>query len=67
MQNVICTKGLSLNLVVLFSTNTEIETPFSFISIIKVTTVLDGRYLEKSMNIVLCLCMLSTLCGKFFC
>ena len=67
MQNVICTKGLSLNLVVLFSTNTEIETLFSFISIIKVTTGCDGRYLEKPINIVLYLCMLSTLCGKFFC
>ena len=67
MQNVICTKGLSLNLVVLFSTNTEIETLFSFISMIKVTTVCDGRYLEKPINVVLCLCMLSTLCGKFFC
>ena len=60
-------KGLSLNLVVLFSTNTEIETLFSFIGIIKVTTVCDGRYLEKPINIVLYLCMLSTLCGKFFC
>ena len=67
MQNVICTKGLNLNLVVLFSTNTEIETLFSFISIIKVTAVCDGRYLERPIDIVLYLCMLSTLCGKFFC
>ena len=67
MQNVMCTKGLSLNLVVLFSTNTEIETLFSFLSIIKMTTACDGRYLEKPINIVLYLCMLSTLCGKFFC
>ena len=57
VQNLLCTKGLSLNLVVLFSTNIEIETVFSFISIIKVTTVCDGRYLEKPINIVLyCVC-----------
>ena len=47
VQNVICTQGLSLILVVLFSTYTELETLFSFISIIKVTTVCDHRYLEK--------------------
>ena len=52
VQNVICTQGLSLILVVLFSTYTEIETLFSFISIIKVTIVCDHRYLEKPINIV---------------
>ena len=70
VQNVICTQGLSLILVVLFSTYTEIETPFSFISIIKVTTVCDHRYLEKRFNIVGCWCILSTQWAwwvKFFC
>ena len=52
VQNVICTQGLSLILVVLFSPYTEIETLFSFISIIKVTIVCDYRYLEKPINIV---------------
>ena len=54
VQNVISTQGLSLILVVLFSTYTELETLFSFISIIKVTTVCDHRYLEKRINIVGC-------------
>ena len=68
VQNVICTQGLSLILVVLFSTYTEIETPFSFISIKKkVKTVCDHRYLEKRINIVGCRCILSTLWVKFFC
>ena len=35
VQNVICTQGLSLIIVVLFSRYTDIETLFSFISIIK--------------------------------
>ena len=61
MQHVICTKGLSLNSVVLFSTNTEIETLFSFISIIKVTTVCDGRYLEKPL-ILFSTCVCYRLC-----
>ena len=66
MLNVMCTKGLSLNLVLLFSKNTEIETLFSFISIIKVTTVCDGRYLEKPITIVLYLCMLSNCVANSF-
>ena len=64
MQNVICTKGLSLILVVLFATYTEIETLFSFISIIKVTTVCDRRYLEKTIDTDRYLCILSTQCGE---
>ena len=67
LQNVICTQGLSLILVVLFSTYTELETLFSFISIIKVTTVCDHRYLEKRINIVGCWCIISTQWVKFFC
>ena len=60
VQNVVCTQGLSLILVVLFSTYTELETLFTFISIIKVTTVCDHRYLEKRINIVGCWCIIST-------
>ena len=52
LQNVICTQGLSLILVVLFSIYTEIETLFSFISIIKMISVCDRRYLEKLVHIV---------------
>ena len=63
----ICTQGLSLILVVLFSTYTELETLFSFISIIKVTTVCDHRYLGKRINIVGCWCIISTQWVKFFC
>ena len=39
----------------------------SFISIIKVTTVCDHRYLEKRINIVGCWCIISTQWVKFFC
>ena len=67
VQKGICTQGLSLILVVLFSTYTELETLFSFISIIKVTTVSDHRYLEKRINIVGCWCIISTQWVKFFC
>ena len=67
VQNVICTQGLSLIFVVLFSTYTELETLFSFISIIKVTTVCDHRYFEKRINIVGCWCIISTQWVKFFC
>ena len=49
VQNVICTQGLSLILVVLFSIYTEIETLFSFISKIKMITVCDRRYLENPL------------------
>ena len=45
-------KTVSLILVVLFSTYTEIETLFSFISMIKVTIVCDHRYFEKPIDIV---------------
>ena len=64
MQNVICTHGLSLILVVLFSVYTEIETLFSFISIIKMITVCDRRYLEKSIHIACWACMSLIQCGK---
>ena len=61
VQNVISTQGLtpglSLILVVLFSTYTELETLFSFISIIKDC---DHRYLEKRINIVGCWGIIST-------
>ena len=67
VQKGICTQGLSLILVVLFSTYTELETLFSFISIIKVTTVCDHRYLEKCINIVGCWCIILTQWVKFFC
>ena len=60
----ICTQGLSLILVVLFSIYTEIETPFSFISIIKMITVCNRRYLEKPIHIVCWACMSFTQCGK---
>ena len=43
------------------------NTFFSFISIIKVTTVCDHRYLEKRINIVGCWCIISTQWVKFFC
>ena len=49
VQNVICTQGLSLILVVLFSTYTEIETLFSFISIVQVTTVCGHRYWRNAL------------------
>ena len=64
VQNVICTQGLSLILVVLFSIYTEIETLFSFISIIKMITVCDRRYLEKPIHIVCWACMSLIQCGK---
>ena len=54
-------RGVSLILVVLFSTYTE------FISIIKVTTVCDHRYLEKRINVVGCWCIISTQWVKFCC
>ena len=64
MQNVICTQELSLILVVLFSTHTEIETLFSFISIIKMIAVCDCQYLEKPIHIVCWACMSLIQCGK---
>ena len=67
MQNVICTQGLSLILVVLFSIYTEIETLFSFIRIIKMITVCDRRYLEKPIDIVCWACMSLIQCGKVLC
>ena len=51
VQNVICTQGLSLIIVVLFSRYTEIETLFLFISIIKMITICDRRYFEKPIDI----------------
>ena len=67
VQNVICTQGLSLIIVVLFSRYTEIETPFSFISIIKKIIVCDRRYFEKPIDIVCWACMSSIQCGKVLC
>ena len=64
LQNVTCTQGLSLILVVLFSIYTEIETLFSFINIIKMITVCDRRYLEKPIHIVCWACMSLIQCGK---
>ena len=64
MQNVRCTQGLSLILVVLFSIYTEIETLFSFISIIEMITVCDRRYLENPIHIVCWACMSLIQCGK---
>ena len=64
LQNVMCTQGLSLIVVVLFSIYTEIETLFSFISIIKMITVCDRRYLEKPIHIVCWACMSLIQCGK---
>ena len=58
MQNVICTQELSLILVVLFSTHTELETLLSFISIIKMIAVCDRRYLEKPIHIVYWACII---------
>ena len=62
----ICTQGLSLILVVLFSTHTELEKLFSFISIIKMIAVglCDCRYLEKPIHIVCWACMSLIQCGK---
>ena len=61
----ICTQGLSLISVVLFSIYTEIETLFfSFISIIKMITVCDRQYLEKPIHIVCWACMSLIQCGK---
>ena len=58
MQYVICTQGLSLILVVLFSISTEIEFFFSLlIGIIKMITVCDRRYLEKPIHTVCWTCM----------
>ena len=59
-----CTQGVCLILVVLFSIYTEIETLFSFISIIKMITVCDRRYLEKPIHIVCWACMSLIQCGK---
>ena len=60
----ICTQGLNLILVVLFSIYTEIETHFSFISTIKMITVCDPRYLEKPIHVV-CWALMSLIqCGK---
>ena len=67
VQNVICTPGLSLILVVLFSRYTEIETLFSFISIIKTIIVCDHRYFEKPMDIVCWACMSLIQYGKVLC
>ena len=64
MQNVICTQELSLILVVLFSTHTEIETIFSFTSVIKMIAVCDRWYLEKPIHIVCWACMSLIQCGK---
>ena len=64
VQYVICTQGLSLILVVLVSIYTEIETIFSFISIIKMIIVCDRRYLEKSIHIVCWTCISLIQCGK---
>ena len=66
VQNVICTQGLSLIIVVLFSRYTEIETPFAFISIIKKIIVCDRRYFEKPIDIVCWACMSSISVAKFF-
>ena len=49
---------------VLFSIYTEIETLFSFISIIKMITVCDRWYLEKPIHIVCWACMSLIQCGK---
>ena len=65
--NVICTQGQSLIIVVLFSRYTEIETLFSFISIIKKIIVCDRRYFEKPIDIVCWACMSSIQCGKVLC
>ena len=67
VQNVICTQGLSLIIVVLFSRYTDIETLFSFISIIKKIIVCDRRYVEKPIDIVCRACMSSIQCGKVLC
>ena len=64
VQNVIWTQGLTLIVVVLFSIYTEIETLFSFISIIKMITVCDSRYSEKPIHIVCWACMSLIQCGK---
>ena len=67
VQNVICTQGLSLIIVVLFSRYTDIETLFSFTSIIKKIIVCDRRYFEKPIDIVCWACMSSIQCGKVLC
>ena len=67
LQNVMCTHGLSLILVVLFSRYTEIETLFSFISIRKMITVCDRRYFEKPIDIVCWACMSLIQYGKVLC
>ena len=56
--------GASLILVVLFSTYTEMKHFFSFISIIKMITVCDRRYLEKPIHIACWACMSLIQCGK---
>ena len=66
VQYVICTQGLSLIFVVLFSIYTEIETLFSFISMINMITVCDRRYLEKPIHIVCWTCMSLIQWGKGF-
>ena len=67
VQNVICTQGLSLIIVVLFSRYTNIETLFWFTSIIKKIIVCDRRYFEKPIDIVCWACMSSIQCGKVLC
>ena len=67
VQNVICTQGLSLIIVVLFVRYTDIETLFSFIIIIKKIIVCDRRYFEKPIDIVCWACMSSIQCGKVLC
>ena len=64
VQNLICTQELSLILVVLFSIYIEIGTLFSFISIIKMITVCDRRYLEKPIHTVCWVCMSLIQSGK---
>ena len=59
--------GLSLIIVVLFSRYTDIETLFSFTSIIKKIIVCGRRYFEKPIDIVCWARMSSIQCGKVLC
>ena len=67
VQNVICTQGLSLIIVVLFSRYSNIEILFSFTSIIKKIIVCDRRHFEKPIDIDCWACMSSIQCGKVLC
>ena len=63
VQNVICTQGLSLIIVVLFSRYTDIETLFSFISIIKKDNSMGSSIFWETHWY----CMSSIQCGKVLC